>query len=325
MSTRPRIVVAEALNESALARLHAVGEVIRLERHDEETLVAAVAEADALTVRTYAQVNARVIEAARRAGRLKVIGRAGVGLDNIDVRAALAAGIQVVNTPAACTDAVAELVVGLVVAMQRDILTNDQAVRAGEFARLRAGTPKSIELQHQTLGVIGMGRIGRAVGRRMHLGMGMRVIYYDIRDVGLLPFAAEKRDSAEAVYSEADVVTLHVPLTRLTRGMINAQTLQSFKQGSYLVNAARGPIVDAAALADALRSGHLAGAAIDVFDPEPPPPDHPLRTAPNCILSPHVGSRTREGIAAMNDVVDDIIRVLRGEEPHYPADLDSCE
>ncbi len=325
MAVRPHIVVAEALSEPALARLAAVGEVERLPSPEPARLMEAVARADALVVRTYALVTKEVIAEARRAGRLRVIGRAGVGLDNIDVPAALGAGIAVVYTPAACTHAVAELVVGLVVAMQRDIVSHDRRLREGEFASLRAGTPKSIELQHQTLGVIGMGRIGQAVSRRMSAGMGMKVIFYDIRDVGPLAFPAGKQSSAAAVYAGADVVTLHVPLTARTRGMIDRESLARFKRGSYLVNTSRGPVVRAEALAEALRSGHLAGAAIDVFDPEPPPPDHPLMSAPNCILSPHVGSRSREGIAAMNDVVDDVIRVLQGEAPRYPAELENEE
>lgn len=317
--------MAEALSDSALERLAAVGEVVRLPKPEPALLLQESANADALVVRTYALVTAQVIAAAQKAGRLKVIGRAGVGLDNIDVRAALAAGIQVVNTPAASTHAVAELVVGLIVAMQRGIVTNDARMRSGEFAGLRAGIPKWTELRHQTLGVIGMGRIGQAIGAKMSLGLGMRVIYRDIRDVGPLNFPAQAMESAEAVYAGADVITMHVPLTKLTRGMINAKTLASFKPGAYFVNASRGPVVDAIALAEVLRSGALGGAAIDVFDPEPPAPDHPIMTAPNCILSPHVASRSKEAITAMNDVVDDVIRVLNGEAPRYPADLDSIE
>lgn len=288
-----------------------------LARHDQAALTAAVADADALLVRTYALVNETVIAAGT--GRLKVIGRAGVGVDNINVAAANRAGIVVVNTPAASTDSVAELVVGLVVAVQRGFVFLDPRIRQGEFAALRAGTPKCTELRHQTLGVIGMGRIGRAVGYRMHNGMGMRVVYYDIREIGWLPFAAQACASADEVYAQADVVTLHVPLTTLTRGMIDAVALARFKPGAYLINAARGPVVQARALADALVEGRLAGAAVDVYDPEPPPPDHPLMAAPNCILTPHIGARTRESIAAMNDVVDDVIRVLAGEPPLYPA------
>ena len=314
--SRPKIIVAEGVSESALERLRAAGEVVILDRPDPAALTAAVNDADALLVRTYARVDQAVISAA---GRLKVIGRAGVGVDNIDVAAAHRAGIVVVNTPAASTVAVAELVVGLIVALQRGFVFSDPRVRKGEFAALRAGIPKITELQHQTLGIIGMGRIGRAVGHRLHNGLGMRVVYRDIREIGWLPFPAIACGSAEEVYAQSDVVTLHVPLTRLTRGMINATALAAFKPSAYLINASRGPVVEARALADALTAGHLAGAASDVYDPEPPPPDHPLMAAPNCILTPHIGSRTRESITAMNDVVDDVIRVLKGEPPLYPA------
>ncbi len=322
--SKPRIVVSERASESAMSRLRAAGEVVVLAECDESALVAAVAQADALVVRTYSQVTARVIAAARKARRLRVIGRAGVGVDNIDLKAAAEAGIPVVYTPAACTDAVADLAVGLILAVQRQIVHTDHGLREGEFASLRAGTPKPTELQHQRLGVIGMGRIGTATSKRLFNGFGMRVIYHDIREIGWLPFVAQSKDSAEAVYREADVVTLHVPLTRLTRGMVNAAALAHFKEGSYLVNTSRGPVVDPAAVADALASGHLAGAAIDVHDPEPPPPDYPLLSAPNCVLTPHIASRTKEGIAAMNDVVDDVIRVLAGNPPMYPADPELC-
>ncbi len=317
---KPKIVVAEKLSPSAMSRLEAAGEVIVLDACDEAALCAAAADADALVVRTYSQLTARVIEVARKGGRLKVIGRAGVGVDNIDVRAAAKAGIPVVHTPAACTDAVADLTVGLIIAVQRRIVDFDHRIRQGAFASLRGEGKLMPELQHQTLGVIGMGRIGRAVSRRLRDGFGMRVIYHDIREIGYLPFAAASMPSHEAVYAEADVVTMHVPLTRMTRGMINAKALASFKEGSVLINTSRGPVVDAAPLAAALREGRLIGAAIDVFDPEPPPPDHPLLSAPNCVLTPHIASRSKEGLAAMNDVVDDIAAVLAGKPPRYVAD-----
>lgn len=303
-----------------MERLHNAGEVVQLADGKEQTLVAAVKDADALVVRTYSEVTESVIAAAQAGGRLKVIGRAGVGLDNIDVPAALAAGILVVHTPAACTHAVADLAIGLIIAVQRRIPFVDAAVRQGKFEELRSGPQLASELQYQTLGIIGMGRIGRAVSQRAHLGFGMRVIYHDIREIGWLPFVAEPRESAEAVYAEADVISLHVPLTQLTRCMIDARALSHFKDGSFLINTSRGPVVEAEPLAAALREGRLKGAAIDVFSPEPPPPDHPLRSAPNCVLTPHLASRSREGLAAMNDVVDDIIAVLAGKKPQYPAD-----
>lgn len=316
---RPRIVVTEELNESALARLAAVGEVVHLDRCEEEDLVKAAGESEALVIRTYSRINARVLEAGQKGGRLKVVGRAGVGVDNIDLHAAAERGITIVHTPASCTHAVADLVVGLIIAAQRGIVYTDGKVREGEFKKLRSQISLCSELQYQTLGIIGLGRIGTAVANRLHNGFGMRIIYYDIVDVGWKPFAAEKMDSHEAVYAQADVVTMHVPMTSQTRHMINAETIKAFKPGSFLVNTSRGPVVEAQALADALKDGRLLGAAIDVFDPEPPPADHPLRSAPNCILTPHIASRSREGLDAMNDVVDDVIAVLQGKEPQYVA------
>ncbi len=321
-AARPHIIVTEGVNDDAMRRLQDASEVSTLPRCDQAALLEAVRQADALVIRTYSEITPEIIAEAARAGRLKVIGRAGVGLDNVDVPAALAAGIAVVHTPAASTIAVAELVVGFVVAMQRRVVELDRKLRGGEFAALRKGMPKNMELRHQTLGVIGMGRVGRAVSTQLHHGLGMRVIYHDIREVGWLPFVAEPRPSAEEVYAEADVVTMHVPLTARTRGMVNAAALARFKPGAYLVNTSRGPVVDAAALAAALQEGRLAGAAIDVYDPEPPPADHPLLAAPNCILTPHIASRTFEALTAMNDVVDDVIAVLQGRPPRHPADPD---
>ncbi|MHC4441751.1 MAG: hydroxyacid dehydrogenase [Planctomycetota bacterium] len=320
--SRPKIVVAEKVSKSAMSRLASAGEVLVLDKYDEDSLLKAVADADALLVRSYALINGPVIAAGRRGGRLRVIGRAGVGVDNIDVRAAVDAGIVVVHTPAACPGAVADLTVGLLLSLQRRIVYCDTRMREGEFSSLRSGPAPTVGLQLQTLGVIGMGRIGTAVGDRLHNGFGMEVIYYDIRQIGLLPFAAECKESAEAVYAEADVVTLHVPLTSLTRHMINADALKHFKKGSCLINTARGPVVEPAALAEALKDGRLAGAALDVHHDEPPPEDYPLFSAPNCVFTAHVGARTKEGLAAMNDVVDDVIGVLQGREPMYPADPD---
>jgi phosphoglycerate dehydrogenase-like enzyme len=320
---KPRIIVAERVSASAMQRLEAAGDVVILEKRDEAALIEAVAEADALVVRTYSEATAKVAKAAKTAGRLKVVGRAGVGVDNIDVRAFVKAGIHVVHTPAACTDAVADLTVGLIISLQRRVVESDGRIRSGEFDELRSDAPKSSDLKAQTLGVIGMGRIGQAVSRRLRDGFGVKVIYHDIREKGLLPFAATALPSAEDVYAQADVVTMHVPLTDLTRGMISAKALSHFRPGSYLINTSRGPVVDGVALADALKSGQLAGAAIDVFDPEPPPMDHPLREAPNCILTPHIASRTIEGTRAMNDVVDDVIGILQGKEPMYPVDPDT--
>ena len=177
------------------------------------------------------------------------------------------------------------------------------------------------ELCGLTLGIVGLGRIGTCVGRTCAAGPGMRVLYNDIVDVGPLDFEAAAVGKSE-LFRTADVVSLHVPLTPLTRQMINANVLATFKPGATLINTARGAVIDLAALADALRREKLAGAALDVFQPEPPPVDHPIRSAPNVLLSPHVAARTEAGLARMNDVVHDVIAVLEGRFPQYPAPME---
>jgi D-3-phosphoglycerate dehydrogenase len=309
------IVVSEPLSSDALARLRAAGEVVELAACDEPTIAAAVGEADALVVRTASRVTRRVIDAG---SRLRVIGRAGVGLDNIDVAYAKQRGITVVYTPAASTQAVAELTIGLMLAAVRRIAAYDARVRAGEFAEMRRAAT-GYELAGRTLGVVGMGRIGKTVAKIAHAGLGMNVVYNDIIDVAPLPVPARELDKP-ALYAAADIVSLHVPLTPLTERLIDAAALAQFRPGAYLINTARGSIVDAVAVAAALHAGRLAGAAFDVFDVEPPPPDHPLRAAPNCVLSPHAASRTPAGIASMDSVVDDVIAVLQGRPPRFPAE-----
>ncbi len=299
------IVISEEFEHATIARAQAVARVTVLTTGDERALMEAVRDCDALLVRTSAAVTQDVIE---RAGRLRVIGRAGSGLDNIDVEAARKRGILVIHTPDAATNAVADLTVGLMIALVRGITTCDAAVRAGRFARERSHyeTP---ELSELTLGIVGLGRIGKAVAQRCFHGFAMRILYNDILDAHPLDFEATPTDKAR-LYRQADVVSLHVPLTERTRRLIDGEALTQFKRGSFLINTARGAVVDSAALADALESGHLAGAALDVFDPEPLPEGHPLLTAPNTLFTPHVGARTRTGLARMNAVVDEVIRAL---------------
>lgn len=310
----PRIVVAERYEPWAVERLESVGNVIQLTGNDPDELLSAVTDCDALLVRTYARVTRGVIEAARR---LRVIGRAGVGLDNIDVEAARERNIAVVYTPAAATDAVADLTIGMLIALSRGLHLGDAAVRKGEFHEARQRL-LGRELAELTLGIIGMGRIGRAVARRARHGFGMRIVYNDIRNPGWLEFPAAPM-SKEELYTSCDVVSLHVPLTSATRGMIDAPTLGRFRPGAWLINTARGAVVDGIALADALARGTLGGAALDVVDPEPLPLDHPLRSAPNTLFLPHIGARTPGAQQRMNAVVDDVIRVLNGKPPENPA------
>ena len=309
MSTVPlHFVFADWFDPTAVARARLVGRVTILERNDEATLIEAVSDCDALLVRTTARVTKSVIEAAPR---LRVIGRGGAGLENIDLDAARSRNVTVLSTPDASTAAVADLTVGLVIAMLRGITHGDRMIRAGRFDEGRRECV-GFEVGGVTLGIIGLGRIGLAVARRFHVGFGTRIVFNDIRDPGPLPFAAERASKA-GVYRQADVLTLHVPLTTDTRGMIGRDALLALRKGAFLVNTSRAGVVDSAALAEALKSNHLAGAALDVLDVEPPNADDPLLAAPNTILTPHIGSRTVGSLARMNAVVDDVIKLLQAD------------
>jgi len=308
-----RIVVAEPFERSAIDKLRALGEVIELGACDEAALLSAVADCDALVVRTAAEVTRKVIEAGMR---LKVIGRGGVGLDNIDLDAARERGVSVVYTPAASTEAVADLTIGFLIALVRDFRSVDAEVRAGRFAEARRQA-MARDVSDLTLGIVGLGRIGKAVARRAR-ALGMRVLYCDIVAPGWVDFVAERTD-LDGLLAESDVVTLHVPLTDATRGMIDAASLRRFKPGSFLINTSRGAVVDHMALAEALATGRLRGAALDVTEPEPLPLDHPLLHTVHTLLTPHLGAKTGLGQARMNAVVDDVIGVLQGRPPRFPA------
>ncbi len=310
------IVVAERFSPEALDRLRAVGRVTTLDSCDEADLREAVVDCDALLVRTYAHVTRDVIACATK---LKVIGRGGVGLDNIDVVAASEHGVTVVHTPAAATGAVAELTIALMLGLLRDIPAHDAAIRSGDYKQARANA-MAHELSEMTLGIIGMGRIGQAVARRCHIGLGMSVIYNDIVSPPSLDFTATPVEK-EALYRRADVVSLHVPLTDLTRCLIDSEALAQFKADALLINTSRGQVVDSSALANRLHHGAMGGAALDVLDEEPPSADHPLLTAPHVIFTPHIGAKTPASQARMNNVVDDVIRVLQGAKPMSAANV----
>jgi len=315
--TRPRIVIAEAYAADAVGRLRAAGDVVEVIGATDSELRAALADAAALLVRTYVRVDAGLLDVAPQ---LRVIGRGGVGLDNIDVSAARARGVTVVYTPAASTRSVAEHTLALLLAVERRILAGDAAVRGGTFRQTRDATVFR-ELGDLTLGIVGMGRIGSAAARIAALGFGMRVVYTDVVPVGPFDFPATPVALARLL-AESDVISLHVPLTRQTRGMIDAEALARCRSTAILLNTSRGAVVDSAALAEALTQGRLAGAGIDVFDAEPVPAGHPLRSAPNAVLSPHVAGRSAAALAHMNDVVDDVIRVLSGSPPRFAAASD---
>ncbi|MEU1013573.1 hydroxyacid dehydrogenase [Streptomyces sp. NPDC005890] len=301
------VLVADPLPAAALERLGPGYEVRHCDGADRARLLAAVAEADALLVRSATTVDAEVLAAAPR---LAVVGRAGVGVDNIDVAAATAAGVVVVNAPAANVVSAAELTCGLLLAAARDIQAAGTEVKSGVWRR---STHVGTELAGKTLGIVGLGRIGLAVARRMAA--------FDMTVLGHDPYAtAETADQhgiklvpLEELLARSDFITVHVPRTPQTVGLIGEAELRLVKPTAYLANVARGGIVDEAALYTALRESRLAGAALDVFDDEPCT-DSPLLGLDNVTVTPHLGASTREAQErAATDVIRALVQTLGGE------------
>ncbi|MDQ3856492.1 MAG: phosphoglycerate dehydrogenase, partial [Chloroflexota bacterium] len=273
----------------------------------EQELVERIAEYDALIVRSETRVTARVIEAGER---LQVIARAGVGVDNIDVDAATKRGVLVVNAPLGNTVAAAEHAMALMLALARRVPQADASVRAAEWSRSRfTGT----ELMHKTLGIVGLGKIGIEVARRarafeMHL-LGhdpyVSSATADSLGVRLLPL--------DELLRQSDIVTVHVPLLPSTRHYIGRRELLGMKPGAFLLNVARGGIVDEEALLEGLQGGQIGGAALDVFEHEPLPADSPLRAMPEVVLTPHLGASTREAqVKVALEVAEQVVDVLNG-------------
>jgi D-3-phosphoglycerate dehydrogenase len=306
-----KVLVAEPLGQAGLDRLAQEHEVdVRLNLAREE-LLGLLPDYDALIVRSQVQVDGAAIAAGTR---LKVVGRAGVGVDNIDVAAATSAGIAVVNAPTANTLAAAEHTMALMLVLARRVASADASVRRGEWRRADfMGT----ELGGKTLGILGLGRVGLAVADRAR-AFAMNLLGSDplVSAEAAATYGVRLVDVDELL-RESDVVTLHVPLVAQTRGLINAPRLGRMKRGALLINVARGGVVDESALAVALTSGQLGGAAIDVFAHEPLG-DSPLLSAPNTVLTPHLGASTAEAQArASLEVVQGVLDVLAGRPATY--------
>jgi D-3-phosphoglycerate dehydrogenase len=271
--------------------------------------------ADAIIVTGETFVTGEVMD--RVGPRLHIIARTGIGVDRVDLDAATRRGILVVNTPDGPTESTAEHTIALLLNLCKQVMVNDRILRAGQpYPALRELTP-GLEVAGAVLGLVGLGRIGSRVAAIARI-LGMEVIAFD-------PFIAPERVSmlgVELVPSlaellpRAQVVTLHCPATAETYRIMNVETLNLMPKGSYLINVARGRLIDEAALLEALRSGHLAGAALDVFDPEPPVTNHPLFTLPNTICTPHIGSYTSASVLRTQVMIcQQIASALRGERP----------
>lgn len=285
-----KVLVASRIHRVGIEILKSAGvEVLYLEEPPEEELVKAIKGVHGLIVRSKPLVTRRVIEAA---DGLLVIGRAGVGVDNIDVEAARARGVEILTSPEAATQSVAELTMGLILAVARKIAFCDRKIRAGEWPKKHA---VGVELWGKTLGVIGAGRIGLAVARIAKFGFNMNVVYYDVaRNKKIEEEVGARYVSLEDLLREADVVTIHVPLTEQTKYLINEEKLKLMKRTAILINTSRGTVVDTKALIRALKEGWIAGAGLDVFEKEPLPPNHPLLELENVVLTAHIGASTEE-------------------------------
>ena len=288
-----RIVITEFMDERAVTRLRDRHDVLYDAGLVDDTprLLSAAAGCDAIVVRNRTQVRGALLEALTRC---KVVGRLGVGLDNIDVAACAARGLKVIPATGANALSVAEYVIGTAMVLLRGAYQSTAAVAAGAWPRNALGNGR--EIAGKTLGIVGFGSIGQLTAR-LGRAVGMEVIAYDALLEGRDPvYAAHgvRRTALDALVSDADVVTLHVPLVDATRGLFGAARIAAMKRGAVLVNTARGGIVDEAALAGALRSGHLGGAALDVFAAEPLPASSPFADCPNLILTPHVAGVTAE-------------------------------
>lgn len=309
----PHVVLSEDIHPRARQILEAQALVSVATGTAEADLCRAVADADGLVMRANGRVSEAVLAAAPR---LRVVGRHGVGLDNIDVAAARRRGVTVVNTPHANSVSVAEHTVACMLTLLRNLTALDRAVRDGDWpARNRL---LGSEVDGRTVGIIGLGNIGRRVARILHRGFGMQVLYTDPvpRPDAEVELGA-RRVLLPTLLRAADVVTLHLPLTESSRGLIDAAALASMPAHAVLVNVSRGGVVDEAALVDACRSGRLAGAALDVFVEEPLPADHLLTSCDRVLLTPHSAAMTHESSLRMSLVVEDVLAVLEGRAPRH--------
>jgi D-3-phosphoglycerate dehydrogenase len=303
-----KVLVASRIHERGIEILESAGlEVVRVEEPPEEELIRAVKGVHGLIVRSKPLVTRRVIEAA---DSLIVIGRAGVGVDNIDVEAARAKGIEVLTSPEASTQSVAELTIGLMLAVARKIAFCDRRIRAGDWPKKHA---VGLELYGKTLGVIGAGRIGSTVAKIAKFGFNMSILYYDVvRNTRLEEEISAKYTPLEELLRQADIVTVHVPLTEETKYIINEERLKLMKKTAILINTSRGAVVDTNALIKALREGWIAGAGLDVFEEEPLPVNHPLLKLENVVLTAHIGASTEEAQERAGiDIAKKIVEYLR--------------
>ena len=312
---KPTVLVTEGSDPRPLEWLREQVNVIEVP-YDSPDFDKHLATAAGLVIRTYTRVTEAMLA---KAPNLRVVGRGGVGIENIDVKACRKRGVEVVYTPDANTLAVGDFVFGFALQLLRPwCFFEDAAYTPAEFKQVR-GRVRGVQLNELTIGILGMGRVGSRVGTIAANGFGMRVIYNDLVDVrDRLKFAATPVDKS-TLYREADILTIHVDMRPGNENLVGREQLAMMKPSAILINTSRGEVLDAPALAEAVKRKQLAGAALDVFAPEPPPADFPLLGLDNVLLTPHLAARTNTALENMSWVVRDVVEVLNGAKPKYPA------
>ncbi len=308
-----KILLTKKLNEKNAKLFEGIPdiELVTVGDNEQEKFDAHIKDAECLLLSTAYKMTKEVIESAKN---LKVISRTGVGVDNVDVKAATEKGVLVLNTPEANSISVAEHTLALIVAVSKQLLMYDSELRAGNFKIRR--TNKSTDIDGKTLGLIGCGRIGRFTAEKCKAAFDMNVIGYDpyIKELPGITLYETK----EEVFEKADYISLHIPLTDETRNMVGETLLSMMKPSAYLINTSRGGIVDEAALAKALIEERIAGAALDVLESEPPKEDNPLLPLKNVILTPHSAALTKECSARVaHEAVLGISEYLKGNTPKF--------
>ena len=309
-----KILITDKMANEAIELLKDAGHDVTFDEMDGETLLKEISAYDALMVRGRTKAVKEVVEAGA-SGSLKVIGRAGIGVDNVDIETAAKLGIPVVNAPTGSTASVAELAIGHMLALSRHLSKADMTMKKGEWIKKQL---KGNELGGKTLGLVGCGNIGRLTGKFAQ-AFGMNVIGYDpfISKEDLKKDEIEKIDELAELMGKADFISLHLPHIPKTHHIVNKQMISKMKPTACIINCARGGTVDEKALYTALKNGKIAGAGLDVYEQEPPK-DSPLLQLDNIMLTPHIGANTKEGqIRAGTVCAEQILKVLDGKEPDF--------
>ena len=310
-----KILLYEDMHEAGKAILREKAEILFAHSFEEASLIKEVDEVDGIIIRANGKVTRKMMESAPR---LKVIGRHGVGVENIDLEAATEKGIWVVNTPDANDISVAEHFFGLALILSKMLKKADIALREGRFEARYQYIGR--ELHGKTLGILGFGRIGRAVGRMGHKGFDMKVLYYDaVRYEEMEKEIKAERVTLEELLTRSDYISINLPMLPATKSLLKEREFGRMKSSVFIINLARGPIWDEKALYTALKEGKIAGAGSDVYEVEPAAKGHPLFELENFVGSPHMAAHTEEALRRMSLVAEDIIRVLEGKVPLHPV------